>query len=180
VGHLVAATWARHAFGLDRVLLVVANVPWQKAHRRAVTPAVARFEVVAAAVDGVLGVEACRLELDRGGPSYTADTVRQLQRAAPGAHLHLIVGADVAAELHTWARVDELRAAVTLVIVDRGGVKAGSDPPGWRVKHLAIPAIDVSSSDLRRRLAQGRPVDFLVPEPAIHCIRRLDLYADTR
>jgi nicotinate-nucleotide adenylyltransferase len=106
--------------------------------------------------------------------------VQELQRAVPGAHLHLVVGADVAPELHTWARVDELRAAVTLVIVDRGGVAAGSDPPGWQVEHLAIPAIDLSSSDLRRRLAQGRPVDFLVPEPAIRCIRRLDLYAGSR
>ena len=78
VGHLVAATWAREALELERVLLVVANVPWQKAGARAVTPAEERFLVVEAAVAGVAGVEASRLEIDRGGASYTADTVDEL------------------------------------------------------------------------------------------------------
>jgi nicotinate-nucleotide adenylyltransferase len=92
----------------------------------------------------------------------------------------VIVGADVAAELDTWQRVDELRRAVTLVVVDRGGVGSGGDPPGWQVERLRIPALDISSSQLRERLAEGRSVDFLIPEPAIRCIRRLNLYADTR
>jgi nicotinate-nucleotide adenylyltransferase len=76
--------------------------------------------------------------------------------------------------------VDELREAVTLVVVDRGGVGSGEDPLGWRVERLAIPALDISSSQLRQRLAEGRPVDFLIPEPAIRCIRRLNLYAGSR
>ena len=79
VGHLVAATWAREELGLDRVLLVVANVPWQKAGTRTVTPAEDRFRMVQAAVGGVAGVEASRIEIDRGGPSYTIDTVRELR-----------------------------------------------------------------------------------------------------
>ncbi|MGD0379340.1 MAG: nicotinate-nucleotide adenylyltransferase [Acidimicrobiales bacterium] len=177
VGHLVAATWARETLGLDRVLLVVANVPWQKAGTRTVTPAEDRFLVVQAAVDGVAGVEACRMEIDRGGPSYTADTVRELLAATPSARPYVIVGADVAGELDTWQRVDELRRAVTLVIVDRGGVGSADDPPGWRVERLRIPALAISSSELRRRLAEGRSVDFLIPEPAIRCIRQLNLYA---
>lgn len=177
VGHLVAATWAREALDLDRVLMVVANVPWQKAGTRTVTPAEDRFLVVQAAVDGVAGVEACRMEIDRGGPSYTADTVRELLAATPSARPYVIVGADVAGELDTWQRVDELRRAVTLVIVDRGGVGSADDPPGWRVERLRIPALAISSSELRRRLAEGRSVDFLIPEPAIRCIRQLNLYA---
>ena len=177
VGHLVAATWARETLGLDRVLLVVANVPWQKAGTRTVTPAEDRFLVVQAAVDGVAGVEACRMEIDRGGPSYTADTVRELLAATPSARPYVIVGADVAGELDTWQRVDELRRAVTLVIVDRGGVGSADDPPGWRVERLRIPALAISSSELRRRLAEGRSVDFLIPDPAIRCIRQLNLYA---
>ena len=177
VGHLVAATWARETLGLDRVLLVVANVPWQKAGTRTVTPAEDRFLMVQAAVDGVVGVEACRMEIDRGGPSYTADTVRELLAATPSARPYVIVGADVAGELDTWQRVDELRRAVTLVVVDRGGVGSADDPPGWRVERLRIPALDISSSQLRRRLAEGRTVDFLIPEPAIRCIRQLNLYA---
>jgi nicotinate-nucleotide adenylyltransferase len=180
VGHLVAATWAREALQLDRVLLVVANVPWQKADRRVVSPAEDRLQMVEAAVEGVAGVEASRVEIDRGGPSYTVDTVRELLQSTPGPRPFVIVGADVAAELGTWQRVEELRRAVTLVVVDRAGVASGEDPPGWDVRRVRIPALDISSSQLRERLAQGRSVDFLIPQPAIRCIRQLNLYADSR
>jgi nicotinate-nucleotide adenylyltransferase len=180
VGHLVAASWAREALGLDCVLLVVANEPWQKAGARRVTPAEDRFRVVAAAVEGVAGLEASRMEIDRGGPSYTADTVADLRASSPATEPYVIVGADVAAELGTWRRVEEVRDAATLVIVERAGVTPGEDPPGWRVQRVRIPALDISSSQLRTRLAEGRSVDFLVPEAAIRCIRALDLYADPR
>src|SRR5580704_8367478 len=116
VGHLVAATWAREALGLDRVLMVVANVPWQKAGRRVVSAAEHRFRMVQAAVAGVAGLEVSRLEIDRGGPSYTVDTVGELLATTPSARPYVIVGADVATELETWQRVAELRAAVTLVV----------------------------------------------------------------
>jgi nicotinate-nucleotide adenylyltransferase len=180
VGHLVAATWAREALDLDRVLMVVANVPWQKAGSRPVTPAEDRFRMVEAAVEGVPGLEASRVEIDRGGPSYTVDTVADVLAAAPDARPYVIVGADVAADLGSWRRVDEIRRAVTLVVVDRGGVAPGEDPPGWRVERVRIPALDISSSELRQRLVEGRSVDFLVPPAAIGCIRRLDLYAGSR
>jgi len=177
VGHLVAAAWAREALVLDRVLLVVANEPWQKTGRRTVTPAEDRWAVVSAAVEGVPGLESCRMEIDRGGPSYTVDTVRELVELYPGTRLSLIVGADVATELDTWHHSRELAGLVRLVVVDRGGVGRSADPPGWEVERLPIPALDVSSSDLRERLAAGRSVDFLIPSAAILCIRRLGLYA---
>jgi nicotinate-nucleotide adenylyltransferase len=180
IGHLVAATWARDALALDRVLLVVANEPWQKVGRRKVTAAEDRLAVVAAAVEGVPGLEACRIEIDRGGPSYTVDTVRELLRDHPETRFSLVVGADVAADLGSWHEVEALTRLVGLVIVDRGGVERAADPPGWTVERLWIPALDVSSSDLRDRLAAGRTVDFLVPAPAILCIGRLGLYADAR
>jgi nicotinate-nucleotide adenylyltransferase len=180
IGHLVAALEARQALQLDRVLLTVANDPWQKSGLRSLTPAEDRFAVVAAAVEGIDGLEASRLELDRGGESLTADTVGELARAHPGATLFLVVGADVAAELSTWKRVEELVAAVELVVVERGGVTGPPHPPGWRVRRLRIPQLEISSSDLRRRLAEGRNVEFLIPEPAIRCIRSRGLYASGR
>jgi nicotinate-nucleotide adenylyltransferase len=180
VGHLVAAIEARQRLGLDRVLMVVANDPWQKSGSRKVSPAKERLAVVAAAVESVDGLEASALEIDRGGRSYTADTVAQLAALHPSAELFLVIGADVAAELSTWRRVDELVGAVTLVIVERGGIAPVADPAGWRVRRLRIPRLEISSSDLRRRLATGRNVDFLIPEPAIRCIRRRGLYASSR
>lgn len=180
IGHLVAALEARQALALDQVLLVVANDPWQKTGTRPVTAADDRFAVVAAAVEGVDGLVASRLEIDRGGESITADTVAELARAHPGASLFLVVGADVAAELSTWKRVHELMGSVELVVVERGGVTGPPDPPGWKVRRLHIPQLEISSSDLRRRLAEGRNVDFLIPAPAIRCIRARALYAERR
>lgn len=177
VAHLFAAVVAREELALECVLLVVANEPWQKVGSRRVTPAAARFAVVEAAVEGVEGLEASRMELDRGGPSYTADTVDDLLASRPGAELFLVVGSDIVPDLGTWRRVDELRERVTLAVVDRAGGVPSPDPPGWLVARVAMPALEVSSSDLRQRLACGRPVDFLIPEAAIRCIRTLGLYA---
>lgn len=179
VGHLVAAVNVRHALDLDLVLFVVANIPWQKSDRP-VTPAEDRLAVVGAAVAGVAGLEASRIEIDRGGESVTADTLEALAAAEPGCDLHLVVGADVAAELDSWRRIDDTRALAGLVVVDRPGAPE-ADPRGWRrVDRVAIPLLDVSSSDLRRRAAAGRPLDFLVPAGAIDEIRRRDLYAGGR
>lgn len=176
VGHLVAAANVRHALGLDRVLLVVANLPWQKGDR-VLTPAEDRLAVVEAAVEGATGLEASRLEIDRGGESATADTLEELMAADPGRELFLVVGADVAAELATWRRVDVVAALAILVVVTRGGVPQPRLGPQWRTERVEIPALEVSSSELRSRQAAGRPLDFLVPRPAIDCIRRRGLYA---
>ncbi len=179
VGHLVAASHAGAVLGLDRVLLVVANIPWQKADDRTVTDAEDRFAVVQAAAEGLDGIEASRMEIDRGGPSYTADTLAELARLHPGAELFLVVGSDVAADLGSWERVDEVRRLATLAVVARPGV-AVTPPPGWRAEVVDIPAIDVSSTDLRRRVAAGRPIDVLVPPAAVRQIRRRGLYAGGR
>lgn len=177
VGHLATAVEVRAALGLDRMLLVVANVPWQKAGTRPVTPAEQRFSVVRAATDEIEGLEASRLELDRGGPSYTADTVAELARREPGAELFLVVGSDVVPELPTWERVDEVMAGVTLVVVARPGAGPATAPAPWRWCTVAVPALEVSSRDLRARVATGRPIDALVPPAAAQEIRRLHLYA---
>lgn len=182
VGHLVAAVNARHAVHLDRVLLVVANKPWQK-EDRSVSPAEDRFAVVQAAVGDVPGLEASRLEIDRGGLSYTADTIEELAAMHPAAELYLVVGWDVAGELTTWERWDVIQRLCTLIVVNRPGV--GGKPldlaaGGWRVEEVEVPNLEISSTDLRARAADGRPLDYLIPEAAVHCIRARDLYARGR
>jgi len=179
VGHLVAAVNARHALGLDRVLLVVANVPWQKSHRR-LTPAEDRFAMVAAAVAGHEGLEASRIELDRGGRSYTADTLEELASEAPGRELFVVVGRDVGAEIGTWDRPEVVQRLATLVVVDRPDAPESRLGPGWRVEQVPIPLLQVSGSDLRRRAADGRPLDGLVPEAVMTVIRERGLYAGGR
>ena len=169
----------RHALRLDRVLLVVANQPWQKSGR-AITPAADRLAVVEAAVAGTEGVEASALEIDRGGDSYTADTLEQLVEQGPGRELFLVVGADVAAELDTWRRTDVVARLATVVVVTRGGMAPVDVQPPWRVEQVTIPALEISSSDLRARAADGRPLDHLIPRPAIDCIRERGLYAGGR
>lgn len=181
IGHLAVAVTARWALDLDRVLLVVANDPWQKTGTRPITPAEDRLAVVQAAVEGLDGLEASRVEIDRGGPSYTVDTLLELRQQWPGAELFLVVGTDVAAGLHTWHRSTDLPELATLVVAERAGAAPAPPPPGpWRVVRLPVPALDVSSSDLRERLARGAPVDVLVPPAAIRCIADRGLYAGGR
>lgn len=181
IGHLVAASEVRHALRLDVVLLVVAASPWQKTGTREITPAEDRLAIVEAAVAGVAGLEASSIELAREGPTYTADTLAAL--GAGGDELFLIVGADVANLLDTWRRPEEVRAAATLVVVGRPGSEVDVDGlrrEGWRVEQVDMPALDVSSSDLRERLATGRPIDFLVPSGAVHEIEKRGRYARSR
>ncbi|HEX2064124.1 MAG TPA: nicotinate-nucleotide adenylyltransferase [Acidimicrobiales bacterium] len=177
VGHLAAAVNARHALSLHRMLLVVANIPWQKTDLHTITPAEDRYAVVEAAVEGVEGIEASRLELDRGGRSYTADTVAALADLHPGAELFVVVGSDLVPALDSWERVEEVRDRAVLVIVVRPGTAVSLPPPPWRYEVVQVPALDVSSTDLRDRVATGRPIDVLVPPPAVREIRRRGLYA---
>jgi nicotinate-nucleotide adenylyltransferase len=175
VAHLAAAAAARDQLELARVLVVVAGDPWQK-RGRVCAPAEARFEMVAAAIDGVSALEVSRLEIDREGPTYTIDTVETLHRDDPERELFLIVGSDVAASIETWHRAPALRAGVTLAIVDREDVAPSTPPPGWRCVRVHMPRLDVSSTDLRRRIAAGESVDFLVPPPAARVLRARGLY----
>jgi nicotinate-nucleotide adenylyltransferase len=175
---VAAGVSARHVLGLDKVLYVVANSPWQKADR-AITPAADRLAMVEAAVEGIEGLQASGLEIDRGGTTFTVDTLHTLARTHPQAELFLIVGTDVADDLHTWERVDEVRKLATLAVVSRPGAPR-TDLPGWRVAMVDMPLLDVSSTDLRRWVAEGRPVDGLVPPGAVRFLRDRGLYAGNR
>lgn len=163
LGHVAVAQGVRRALGLDRVLLVVANVPWQKAADQVVTPAEHRYAMVAAAVADEDGLDASRLELDRGGVTYTVDTLEQLRRERPGDELFLIIGADVVARLASWHRADVLDSLCAIVAVPRPGAPR-NERPG--VRWVDVPTPDVSSSDIRTRVAGGHPIDALVA-PAV-------------
>jgi len=175
VGHLVTAVNVRHALALDLVLLMVANDPWQKSGVRPITPAVDRLAMVQAAVAGIEGLEAGSEEMQRGGPSYTADTLATLRVKYAGARFFTIVGDDAAAHIDTWERVNEVVAMSSLVVIDRPGSPVTlSQDYEWR--HVEVPRLEVSSTDLRCRVTDGRPLDYLVPEPVIDIIRDRGLY----
>jgi nicotinate-nucleotide adenylyltransferase len=182
VGHDAAARAIVAALDLDRLLLVVANDPWQKSPTRPVTPAEDRFALTQALADGVPGAEASRLEIDRGGPSYSIDTVEALIGEAtaagrPRPELFLVVGADLVPELDTWERSADLAGLVTLAVVSRPTTPRPSVPPGWDVIWVDGPQVDVSSSAVREALAQGRRIDGMVPPDVIHCMARRGMYA---
>ncbi len=178
VGHVVVATESRSQLALDRVLLVVAGDPWQK-RGKVVASAADRLALVDAAVDGVEGVEASAIEIERDAPSVTADTLEAL--TAPDRELFLVLGADAVANMGTWRRLEETRALATVVVVERAG-DAHSEPsgPGWRVQRVAIPRLDIASSDLRDRLRTGRPIDGLVPPEVVRTIHTRGLYTGGR
>ena len=177
VGHLVTAVNVRHALDLDRVILMVANVPWQKTDDRRITAAEHRYAMVSAAVADVPGLQAGRDEIDHGGPSYTADTLATLARQHPGATLFTIVGDDAAAGFETWDRFEDVANRSTLVVVDRPG-----DPvtlsAQFEWERVEVPRLDVSSTDLRRRFRDGRPADFLITGPVLDVIESRSLYRD--
>ncbi len=178
VGHLVTAVNVRHELGLDRVLLVVNDQPWQKLGSREITPGIDRLAMVEAAVGDVEGLEASGIELDRGGMSYTADTLAQLLAADPMLDLHVILGSDAAVGLPGWERADEVRALATIVVVERTGTGEGEPPPGWSWVRVEVPRLEVSSTDLRARVADGRPLDYLLTPEVIATIGRRGLYRE--
>jgi nicotinate-nucleotide adenylyltransferase len=177
VGHLVTAVNVRHTLDLDVVVMMVANVPWQKEGTRRITPADDRLAMVEAAVRDVPGLVPGRHEIDHGGPSFTADTLAALAAQWPEAELFTIVGDDAAAGLTTWERYDEVVAQSSLVVVDRPGGHFDLSPGvGWI--RVEVPRLEVSSTDLRARFSDGRPLDYLVTQPVLDVIRTRGLYRE--
>lgn len=175
VGHLVTAVNVRHALDLDVVIMMVANVPWQKEGSRAITPAPARLAMVEAAVRDVPGLVPGRQEIDHGGPSYTADTLAVLGQQLPNAEFFTVIGDDAAAGLRTWTRWEEVVDRSRLVVVDRPGEHVDVDGAIDWIR-VEVPRLEVSSTDLRARFTDGRPLDYLVTTPVLDVIRSHGLY----
>jgi len=172
-GHLVVAVDVRAALDLDEVLLVPAGDPWQK-RGRVVASAEDRARMTECAVASIDGLSVSRVEVERPAASVTADTLEAL--AAPDRELFLVLGADAAANMPTWRRLEDTRHLATVVVVERDGEHADPPGPGWSWTHVRVPRLEISSSDIRDRIAAGRPVDGLVPPATLTYLREHDLY----
>jgi len=177
-GHLAVAEATRDVLGCDRVLLVVANDPWKKSPERSVTAAADRLALVQAMLRDAdparrAALEACDMEIRRGGPSYTVTTLRELRAAHPDAELCLVIGRDLVDQFSSWHESAHIERLATIVVVDRPGFVADTRR-GW--KTLQVPAVDVSSTELRAALQSGDDtVNFLTPG-VVEEIRARGLY----
>lgn len=177
VGHLVAASEALYSFELDRVVFVPTGQPWQKS---SYSDAEDRFMMTSlgAATHRCFGVS--RIELDRKGPTYTADTMRTLKDFhGPETQLYFILGADAARRLGTWKKIEGLADHTELIAVTRPGFALGQIETSatWpRIHLMEMPDIDVSATDVRKRVRSGRPIDYLVPSGVVSYIHERGLY----
>lgn len=175
LGHLVAASDACEALGLDRVLWIpAAEHPLKPA---LAAPAALRLEMVRAAVADDPRFEASDLELARPGPSYTVDTLRALSERHPGAALFLLAGADLLGELPRWRDTGEVLRLATLAVLTRAGDALPPEPP-FRAVGVEVTRVDVSATLVRRRAAAGRTIRYLVPEGVRRVVERERLYRD--
>jgi nicotinate-nucleotide adenylyltransferase len=180
-GHLVAASEVAARFDLDEVVFVPTGQPWQKSHEQ-VAAAEDRYLMTVIATASNPAFSVSRVDVDRSGPTYTVDTLRDL-RAAFGddAELFFITGADALAQIFTWRGVEELLAKAHFVGVTRPG-HALTDPglPDGKVTLIEVPALAISSTAVRRRVNSGEPVWYLVPDGVVQYIAKRHLYAGRR
>jgi nicotinate-nucleotide adenylyltransferase len=174
--HVALAAEALQALQLDELRWVPAGQPWQKA--RAMTPAVHREAMVRLVIAGEPRCVLDRIEIEREGPSYTLDTVRAVQAQHPGSECFLLIGADQYANLHTWHGWQELLGRVVLAVANRPGVMPPVHPEVQRHPHRSVPLpmLDISSTDIRERVARGEPIDPLVPPEVARYIAFHGLY----
>jgi nicotinate-nucleotide adenylyltransferase len=180
-GHLVAASEVQSWFDLDEVIFVPTGQPWQKADRK-ITSAEHRYLMTVIATASNPRFTVSRVDIDRGGPTYTIDTLNDLSAELPEADLFFITGADALGDIFTWRDASELFALAHFVGCTRPGYemdKASLEGiPTDRVTILEIPALAISSTNCRERTAAGEPVWYLVPDGVVQHIAKYKLYTD--
>jgi nicotinate-nucleotide adenylyltransferase len=175
-GHLVAASEVQSLFSLDEVAFVPSGKPWQKAGR-SVSPAEHRYLMTVIATASNPGFWVSRVDIDRPGPTYTIDTLRDLSAQQPDAELFFITGADALEQILSWKDADELFRLAHFVGVTRPGFVLSDDHlPRDAVSLVEVPAMAISSSVCRERVMAGRPVWYLVPDGVVQYIGKHRLY----
>jgi nicotinate-nucleotide adenylyltransferase len=176
-GHLSAANEVAFRYELDEVVFVPTGTPWQKADRE-VSSAEDRYLMTVIATASNPRFSVSRIDIDRPGPTYTIDTLRDLKAVHADAELFFITGADALAQILGWHAADELFALAHFVGVSRPGYDAVDLArfPEGAVTLLEVPALAISSSDCRARVAGGHPVWYLVPDGVVQYIDKRNLY----
>jgi nicotinate-nucleotide adenylyltransferase len=173
-GHLVAASEVAQWFDLDEVVFVPTGEPWQKER---VSPSEHRYLMTVIATASNPRFTVSRVDIDRSGPTYTIDTLRDLKALRPDAELFFITGADAIAQILSWRDHDELWDLAHFVAVSRPGHVLNTDGlPSEDVSQLEIPALSISSTDCRDRVKRGHPVWYLVPDGVVQYIAKHHLY----
>jgi nicotinate-nucleotide adenylyltransferase len=182
-GHLVAASEVQAWFDLDEVVFVPTGDPWQKSDR-VVTQAEHRYLMTVIATASNPRFNVSRVDIDREGPTYTVDTLKDLQAALPDADLYFITGADALADIFTWQRAEELFELAQFVGCTRPGHEMDqatlTSIPAEKVTMVEVPALAISSTDCRERTRRGEPVWYLVPDGVVQYIAKHRLYPSTR
>ena len=175
-GHLVAASEVQNVFDLDEVVFVPTWAqPFKKGRR--VSPAEHRYLMTVIATAPNPHFTVSRVDIDRGGTTYTIDTLHDITAEYPGAELYFITGADALEQILTWKDSEEIFSLAHLVGVTRPGhLLTDSGLPRDRVSLLEVPAMAISSTDCRRRVGEGVPVWYLVPDGVVQYIRKYGLY----
>jgi nicotinate-nucleotide adenylyltransferase len=176
-GHLVAASEVAHFFGLDEVVFVPTGQPWQKEDRQ-VSSSEDRYLMTVIATASNPRFSVSRIDIDRGGPTYTIDTLRDLHaERGDEAEFFFITGADALSRLMSWQDVKELFALAHFVGCTRPGHRlTGQGLPEDQVSLVEIPALAISSTDCRQRVAAGEPIWYLVPDGIVQYITKRRLY----
>lgn len=176
MGHLVLAEQAREHLRLDKVIFIPTNISPHKRRQKRLELAKKRYYMVTRALKSNPYFEACRLELARGGISYSLQTVRELKSIFPEANLYFIVGSDFLSEFSRWKDVDKLSKICKFAIAERPGFPFKKPLTKMQVVRIPTAALDISSSDIRRRLKRGESIRYLVPERVRKYILKKRLY----